>query len=173
MGKHVLLIAKEEHKFSAAHMTVFPDGRKERLHGHNFQLQLRLTVRGVTGREMCEFAILKRVAADLCGELNERTLVALQSPHLRVTLEALSDSETSPSRESVRLSHADGEYLLPRGDAVLLPLENITAEQLAQWVHGELCRRLRHKLPKVVESLEVGILETPGQGGFYEGPLES
>lgn len=31
--KHRIYVGKDAHKFSAAHMTVFPDGKKERLHG--------------------------------------------------------------------------------------------------------------------------------------------
>lgn len=172
MGLHRLQILKEDHKFSAAHMTVFPDGSKERLHGHNFQVQVRLSLRSIALKDLCDFGVIKRVVADLCGELNERTLVALNNPFLRVTVESMNDNDTSPSRELVRLSHMSGEYLLPRTDVVLLPLENITSEMLARWLHGELCRRLRSRLPPVVESLEVGVLETPGQGGFYEGPFE-
>ncbi len=172
MGRHRIEIAREEHKFSAAHMTVFADGSKERLHGHNFQLVLSLWVRSIATREMCDFGIIKRVVRELCAELNERTLVALNNPHLQVTVES-NDGDTAAGRELVRLTHATGEYLLPRTDVVLLPLENATTEQLACWLHGELCRRLRNRLPPVVESLEVGVLETPGQGGFYEGPLES
>jgi 6-pyruvoyltetrahydropterin/6-carboxytetrahydropterin synthase len=172
MGQHRLQIHKEEHKFSAAHMTVFPDGSKERLHGHNFQLLVRLGLRSIALKDLCDFGILKRVVADLCGELNERMLVALNNPFLRVTVESLNDNDTAPSRELVRLSHMSGEYLLPRTDVVLLPLENITSEQLARWIHIELCRRLRNKLPPVIESMEVGVLETPGQGGYYEGPFE-
>ncbi|MCS6915916.1 MAG: 6-carboxytetrahydropterin synthase [Myxococcales bacterium] len=172
MGRHRLQIVQERHKFSAAHMTVFPDGSKERLHGHNFQLTLRLWVRSVALPDLCDFSVLKRAMAELCGELNERTLVALGNPHLRVTVESLSEGETQPGRDLVHLSHPDGEYLLPRSDVVLLPVDNVTAEQLAVWAHGELCRRLRGKLPEVVESLEVTVLETPGQGASYEAPMD-
>ena len=33
-------IRKDNLKFSAAHMTVFPDGSKEGLHGHNYEVEL-------------------------------------------------------------------------------------------------------------------------------------
>ena len=35
-------IARPEFKFSCAHMTVFPDGSKERLHGHNYIVVVEL-----------------------------------------------------------------------------------------------------------------------------------
>ncbi len=126
MGRMSLHLFRGEHRFSAAHMTVFPDGSKERLHGHNFQVELRLYLRSIALRDLCDFAVVKRALGELCGDMHERTLVALNNPHLRVTVETLNDSDTAPGRELVRLSHESGEYLLPRTDVVLLPLENIT-----------------------------------------------
>jgi 6-pyruvoyltetrahydropterin/6-carboxytetrahydropterin synthase len=38
-------IRKENIKFSSAHMTVFPDGTKEALHGHNYQVELTLELK--------------------------------------------------------------------------------------------------------------------------------
>ena len=37
-------IARELFKFSCAHMTVFPDGTKERLHGHNYYVGVTLAL---------------------------------------------------------------------------------------------------------------------------------
>jgi 6-pyruvoyltetrahydropterin/6-carboxytetrahydropterin synthase len=170
MGQHRLQIISEEHRFSAAHMAVYPDGSKDRLHGHSFQLTLRMAVR-LGPQEVCDARIVRRVVQELCSELNERVLVALNSPHLRVTVESVSE-DTSPSRESIRLWHQSGEYMLPRADVLLLPLPNTTPDQLARWAHGELCRRLRGRLPLAIEELSVGVLETPGQGASYEGPPE-
>ena len=42
--KHRIVIAREQYKFSCAHMTVFPDGTKERLHGHNYTIAVALEV---------------------------------------------------------------------------------------------------------------------------------
>jgi hypothetical protein len=44
MARHYyrIYIRKEALKFSAAHMTVFPDGTKERLHGHNYRTEVIL-----------------------------------------------------------------------------------------------------------------------------------
>ena len=37
-----LRIGKESHKFSAAHFTVFSASERERLHGHNYGVSIRL-----------------------------------------------------------------------------------------------------------------------------------
>ncbi|MCU0693405.1 MAG: 6-carboxytetrahydropterin synthase, partial [Polyangiaceae bacterium] len=44
-----LFVAKDEHKFSCAHMTIFADGTKERLHGHNFRASIAVTIDANTG----------------------------------------------------------------------------------------------------------------------------
>ena len=44
---HRIRIARAEHKFSCAHMTVFADGTKERLHGHNYTIALGVEVERV------------------------------------------------------------------------------------------------------------------------------
>ena len=38
MERWSILIEKEYLKFSCAHFLIFPDGSKERLHGHNYQV---------------------------------------------------------------------------------------------------------------------------------------
>ena len=39
---HRISIAREQYKFSCAHMTVFADGTKERLHGHNYTVAIEI-----------------------------------------------------------------------------------------------------------------------------------
>jgi hypothetical protein len=61
---HRVLVAREQYKFSCAHMTVFPDGTKERLHGHNYQrsaVDLELLERIAISRQMLPFAAIKDV----------------------------------------------------------------------------------------------------------------
>ena len=56
-------------------------------------------------------------------------------------------------------------YVLPRGDALLLPIDNIAVEPLAAHVADLLVERLSTVLaPGHVLGLEVTINESPGQG---------
>ena len=52
---HRIRVGKDSHKFAAAHMTVFPGGTKERLHGHNFQVHVTVELRDVAFAAFLDF----------------------------------------------------------------------------------------------------------------------
>src|SRR5947207_5893477 len=73
-------IARAEHKFSCAHMTVFADGTKERLHGHNYTIAVAVEVERVELAAMIPFAPIKAALAELCGAWKEHVLLAAKNP---------------------------------------------------------------------------------------------
>lgn len=166
-------VDRPQYKFSAAHMTVFADGSKERLHGHNFQLSARLFLRDVSPAVMCDFAIVKAGLQSICETLNERTLIALHNPHLTIAVE---DAE-KVGHGRVRITHRDGEYVLPLADVVLLPIDNISSERLAEHCHRGLVEHLHANVSpsvrEVILDLEVELEELPGQGASYRAPFMS
>ena len=82
--KHRISIAREQYKFSCAHMTVFPDGTKERLHGHNYTIAVALDVDTVALAAMIPFAPIKAALSDICAAWKERVLLAAHNPHLEI-----------------------------------------------------------------------------------------
>lgn len=153
--RHRILIAREQYKFSCAHMTVFPDGTKERLHGHNYTIGLALEVERVDLASMVPFAGIKAALAELCAAWKERVLIATKNPHLVLVRD---DHE-------LELTLCGQRYVMPRGDALLLPIDNISVEALAAHV-AELLRDKIAALaaPAGPRLLEVTISEHPGQG---------
>jgi 6-pyruvoyltetrahydropterin/6-carboxytetrahydropterin synthase len=151
--RHRLRIAREQYKFSCAHMTVFPDGTKERLHGHNYAVAVALDVARVDLAAMVPFAQIKACLAELCAAWKERVLIPQQNPHLRIVRD---DTE-------LELVLCGDRYVMPRGDALLLPIDNVSAEALAAHV-AELLREKIGALSPHLLALEVTIEESPGQG---------
>ncbi|CAN5393777.1 6-pyruvoyl tetrahydropterin synthase family protein [soil metagenome] len=149
--RHVIKIAREQYKFSCAHMTVFPDGTKERLHGHNYSIAVALEVSSIELAKMIPFQLLKQALAELCATFKEHVLIATQNPYFVMKTE----------QPELEFTLCGAHYVLPRGDALLLPLDNITAESLAAHVAELLAPKLRG--PTTI-SLEVTIEESPGQG---------
>lgn len=152
--RHRISIAREQYKFSCAHMTVFPDGTKERLHGHNYTIALALDVERIDLAAMIPFGDIKSVLGALCAEWKERLLIAAKSPHLVIVRDD-KELEFTLCRE---------RYVVPRGDALLLPIDNISVEALAGHVADLLRERLSMLEAAQVRSLEVTIEEQPGQG---------
>ncbi len=144
-----LELARSDIGFSAAHFSIH-QGRSEHLHGHNYQVSAR--AHGPVDAEgtVVDFAALKSALRALCAELDERMLVPTESPHVRV-------EETA---DGITLVEGSRRFLIPRGDAVLLPVVNTTCECLA----AHLLASLRAQLGASGYRLEVRVAETPGQG---------
>jgi 6-pyruvoyltetrahydropterin/6-carboxytetrahydropterin synthase len=158
--RHRILIAREQYKFACAHMTVFPDGTKERLHGHNYTVAVAIEVDRVELAAMIPFSTIKAVIAELCAAWNERVLVAQRNPHLAITRD---DSE-------LEFTLCGERYVMPRGDALLLPIDNITVEALA----AHVAERIGPRLGTLgARALEVTVNEHPGQGAACRIELSS
>ena len=151
---HRILIARAEHKFSCAHMTVFPDGTKERLHGHNYTIAIAIEVARIELAAMIPFASIKAAIGELCRGWKEHVLLAEENPHLVIVHDS----------HELEITLCGERYVFPRGDVLLLPLDNISVEALAAYVAALLRAQLLVLDAPHARSLEVTIEESPGQG---------
>ena len=144
-----LVLARADIGFSAAHFSVH-GGRSERLHGHNYRVEMQLT--GAVGAEgtVVDFADLKSALRAACAALDERMLVPTASPTLRVT----------EADGAVEVTEGTRHFRFPREDVVLLPVVNTTCECLA----AHLLAVLRPSLTGGARRVELRVEETPGQG---------
>jgi 6-pyruvoyltetrahydropterin/6-carboxytetrahydropterin synthase len=149
--KHRISIAREQYKFSCAHMTVFADGSKERLHGHNYTVAIALDVDSIELADMVPFSAIKHALGELCASWKEHVLLAANNPYFVVKSEV----------PELEFTLCGERYVMPRGDALLLPLDNIAVETLAAHVAELLAAKIA--APSAM-SLEVTIEESPGQG---------
>jgi 6-pyruvoyltetrahydropterin/6-carboxytetrahydropterin synthase len=152
--RHRIVIAREQYKVSCAHMTVFADGTKERLHGHNYAIAIALDVESIAFADMIPFSSIKDALAKLCADWKEHVLVATKNPFYVLVRD---DHE-------LEFTLCGARYVLPRTDVLLLPLDNISVEQLSLHIAGLLRDALAPSLPSHVRSLEVTVSESPGQG---------
>ena len=153
--RHRLTVARDQYKFSCAHMTVFPDGTKERLHGHNYTVAIAIDLDRADFGTMIPFAPIKAALADLCAAWKERVLIAVNNPFTKLVRD--DDAE-------LELTVCGQRYVLPRGDALLLPIDNISVEALAAHAAAILFERISVLDAPHVRGLEVTIAESPGQG---------
>lgn len=149
-----MFIAREQYKVSCAHMTVFPDGTKERLHGHNYTFAVALDVERIDLPSMIAFAPIKEALAELCAAWKEHVLIATCNPHFVLIRD---------DRE-LELTLCGERYVMPRGDALLLPIDNISVEALAAHVAELLQPKILAAGGGHVLAFEVTVAESPGQG---------
>jgi 6-pyruvoyltetrahydropterin/6-carboxytetrahydropterin synthase len=155
-AEYRVIVAKEYLKFAAAHFIAHP-GFRERLHGHNYQVSVRVDGRLEDDGYVLDFGVVKAAAKAVCGELDDRVLLPERSDCLTI----------ERSGASVRVRCEDGsEFAFPATDVVLLPIAHTSAEELARHVLG----RIRERLPELgrrgVTSIEVGVAEAPGQTAY-------
>ena len=155
--KYQLHIRKEALKFSAAHMTVFPDGNKEPLHGHNYQVSLNVDLSDASFTNMVSFSVFKDVIKPLCDAWDEKILVQGKSTYLKgVTRGA-----------EYEFSLCGKRYVFPADEVVVLDIENISTELLAEEFMKQMLHKLNGRLSKAVLGMEIRIDETNGQGASY------
>jgi 6-pyruvoyltetrahydropterin/6-carboxytetrahydropterin synthase len=146
--------------FSSAHFITF-GGKCERLHGHNYGVLVE--IEGMLGEDklVFDFTILKRLTREICRHLNHRFLLPLYNPHL----------ELLPSPEEWEVRFQGRRYIFPRSDVVELPIDNSSAERLAEYICDELCTRLSEYDISRLHTITVGVEEAPTQMAYYERPL--
>src|SRR5579862_4199622 len=76
-------VAKENLKFSAAHFIAYP-GFREPLHGHNYQVGVRVEGRLTATGYVLDFGIVKQATREIVAQLDERTLIPAQSDCLTI-----------------------------------------------------------------------------------------
>jgi 6-pyruvoyltetrahydropterin/6-carboxytetrahydropterin synthase len=152
-------IQKEYLKFSAAHFLIFPDGTAERLHGHNYRVYVEIDAMLTRHGLVMDFKRVKPIIRALVDELDEHWLVP--GEHEDLSVERRGDGVTE-------VRFGPRYYAAPDQDVLVMPMNNISAENLATWVGRELMRRLRDGFGDVhVRKLVCAVEETAGQRGLY------
>lgn len=159
MERWSIELQKEAFKFSAAHFLIFPDGSAERLHGHNYRVAVEIDAALSRFGLIIDFKVVKPVVRQLLDELDEHWLVPGEHHELVATRRGDGSTEV---RYRERL------YLAPDEDVIIMPVNNMSAENLATWLGRELRRRLTERFPELrVRHLRLSVEETPGQRGVY------
>jgi 6-pyruvoyltetrahydropterin/6-carboxytetrahydropterin synthase len=151
-------IAKEELVFSAAHFITFAGDICERLHGHNYRLAAEVSGPLDENAYVIDFIALRDELRAIVATLDH--FVLLPTGHGRIHVEA-NDREVVATFE-------DRRWVFPRGDCVLLPVPNTTAEMLARYIGGQLLAALRTRLAWSPEWLRIEVDECQGQLGICE-----
>jgi 6-pyruvoyltetrahydropterin/6-carboxytetrahydropterin synthase len=148
-------------RFAAAHMATF-FGDCEPLHGHNYDIFIDLEGDLTDDAWVWDFGDLKRTTKAIADELDHKFILQLESKLL--TIEENDDSWT--------VSFRDRSYTFPRSDVAALPIDNSTAERIAEWIAGKLLSHLQTREGGRFRKLTVGVEEMPGQAGWYTVDLE-
>ena len=147
-------VEKGNLNFSAAHFITF-GGKCERLHGHNYAVSVILAGNLTEDRYVFDFVELKKNIRRICDRLDHHFLLPTQSQHLEI-------KETDGEWE---IRYENRRYIFPVEDVLVLPVDSITAERLAEYICGQLIESVKGQS---LTSITVGVEEAPGQTAFYQ-----
>lgn len=147
-------------RFAAAHFTVL-GGDCEPLHGHNYAVMVEIEGALTPASWVIDFAEVRRLAAGICKEVDHRFILPTTNPALSI----------SKGGGAYEIGYNGRRYVIPEQDVAPLPIDNSTAERLAEWFAGRLGAEIRARGATNVTRISAGIEEAPGQAGWYSMDL--
>ncbi len=161
MANFSIHVAKENLKFSAAHFIAYP-GFREPLHGHNYQVGVKVEGRLAGNGYVLDFGLIKKLTRQIVERLDEHTIIPAQSDCLEIRQQG----------GQVSITCAGDHFVFPAADVALLPIMHSSAEELARFIWTELYGELttRGALGDL-NAIEVSVAEGPGQAAIYRQEL--
>lgn len=151
-------VTKDHLVFCSGHFISYEGNKCERLHGHNYRAAVEVEGDLDVNWYLFDFVALKARTKEITDALDHHMLLATRNPLIGV--------EADETR--VRVHYRDREWVFPRGDCVLLPIENTTAELIGRYIAGRLLESLREHHQFTPEVLRVEVEENVGQSATYE-----
>ncbi len=144
-------------RFSAAHFATY-NGQCEPMHGHSYEVAAE--VEGALSQDswVVDFSELKAVLRELVSRLDHRFILQAESRELTI--------ERAEGAWKVR-TPAGAAYLLPASDVVALPIDNSTAERLAEHLTTSVFSALAERGYAGVDKVSLEVWEGPEQRASY------
>ncbi|MDP3560032.1 MAG: 6-carboxytetrahydropterin synthase [Legionellaceae bacterium] len=148
---------KESMKFSAGHTTIFSATEREPLHGHMYTVYLALSTWIEENGMTFDYRYYKKRILELCKYLNQTFLMPQYSPYLQYR------------EDDAYYYFTFNEKTMPflKEDITLLPLTNITVEELSRWFIQELIADQQELDKHRIETIVVKVSSAPGQSANH------
>ncbi len=148
---------RQDMKFSSGHFTIFSYKERERLHGHNYHVSCTIQAEASSEGITYDYSETRKEILALCRELNEYMLLPQHSPHLHIT----------EDESYYYAQYQEDKMIFLKKETIILPLTNITGEELARWFVLQLTKDQEAIQNKSILEIMVGVSTTPGQEAFY------
>lgn len=149
-----LHLYKQNFKFSSAHFLIFDAHSAEKLHGHNYQVEVDIGVPSQDDMEargfFIDFNVFKKYIKDRLDQWDERVLLPARHPEMKINSKA----------PSLEVRFRDRYYVFPENEVMLLPVTNTSVEQLSKLLAEDFFREFQKHS---VKEIRVSVEETRGQ----------
>ena len=156
--RYKVRVTKDHLVFCSGHFISYEGDKCERLHGHNYRATVEIEGELDENQYVFDFIALKHRTKAITDELDHRMMLATRNPFIAV--------EEGP--RSIRVRYREREWVFPREDCVLLPIENTTAELLARYIAYRLLEDLHTHHGYRPAVLRVEVEENIGQSATCE-----
>ncbi|MCE9533541.1 MAG: 6-pyruvoyl tetrahydropterin synthase family protein [Planctomycetes bacterium] len=161
--RYTVRVAKDYLVFCSGHFISYEGHRCERLHGHNYRCAVEIEGPLDENYYVFDFIALKNTTRKITDELDHYMLLPTKNRLILVEEKGL----------EVHVRYKDRQWIFPRGDCVLLPIENTTAELLARYISQRLLAVIQQQHRYTPEVLRVEVEEGPGQMAIFEQRRET
>jgi 6-pyruvoyltetrahydropterin/6-carboxytetrahydropterin synthase len=156
-------VTKDYLVFASAHFITFRGHQCETLHGHNYRVGV--AVEGSVDPEtyfVLDFSVLKQMTRRYVDEIDHKVLLPMQNSKLAFHEDG----------DRLRVDYfGQPTYVFPKRDCALLPIQNSTAEMLAQYLGVRVREELGRSGFTHLTLLELEVEENYGQSATYRETL--
>ncbi|MGI9515605.1 MAG: 6-pyruvoyl trahydropterin synthase family protein [Pirellulaceae bacterium] len=154
-----VVLEKQTLIFSAAHFITFGDNVCESIHGHNYRVACRIGGQlDSLHAYVIDFIWLRDALHRITQTLDHKVLLPDRHPSI----------EVRQDNNEFEVTFEERRWVFPSQDVMLLPVDNTTAERLAEYIAGELLEQLDQIEGLQPEKVAVGVDENEGQWAWCE-----
>lgn len=151
-------VYKQYFNFASSHFMLFKDGSREPLHGHNYRVQIRGNALDLDDDMVFDFLNIKPIVRKVCDSLDHKLLIPTKNNHLRIDQQG---------KNYVFTTRDESIFSIPQSDVLLLPIENTSAERIAEYLAHEIKDKVFEEYQFSFKELEIEVEETPGQAAVF------
>lgn len=148
-----LEIHQAEFSFSAGHFTIFSATEREALHGHNYNVSIKFHFTITHNGLAFDYRHYKKKINELCTSIDRHFLLPAHSPYL--ALEEQADYWIAIFNQK--------KIPFLKEDVIILPLVNITIEELAYWFLEKIRESDTEFSAHGIHGIELKVYNGPGQ----------
>lgn len=157
-------VTKDSLVFSAAHFITFNGDVCERLHGHNWRVDVSVAGQLDENGYVFDFIALRDNSMQLVQQLDHKVLLPADHSEIKVS--------TSDDGTEVTARFRERRWVFPVEDCEIMPIANTTAELIAEWFGQRLLGRLELANLPQIQSLKVAVEENFGQWATVTLPVQ-
>lgn len=150
-------LQKPSMNFSAGHTTIFSATEREPLHGHRYDVSLAITTLVEENGLTFDYRYYKDKISVLCNKLHQTFLMPEFSPYL-----TYDEDETY-----YYFTFNQKKMPFLKEDVTLMPLTNITIEELSRWFVSELIADKEALEKHHIKKLTAKVFSAPGQSASH------